>query len=434
MFGEHFVQINKMKSYPKIIESEVVNYCKDYLKNYIDEDQIFSFDIGETKYSLSLLPLGGYVKMQGEDISEIKNSSETEVVDPKRSYKNIPNFKKQIILFAGPFMNLVLPFLFLPLVYINGLEIPSFLEKTPIVSYVKKDLGSQYFNKGDKILKINNTNIYNWEDIGKAKSQNTTNKQEVLIERNNSIQNIIFVNNNKDNVYILDYVFPSQPAIIGSILPKSLADEANLKPLDQISAINNIQIESWYQISEALKTPGVSEFEIIIERDGKLISKRVEFVGENRVLGITPKIESIFFSFTLYESIQKGFNDSIRMIKLIFNGIIGLLSSLFSSDSSMSDLKSSLAGPISIAKYSGLAAEKGFNSVIQFIVIISINLGIINLLPIPLLDGGHILFTSVEMITRKKINHKVQNFINKIGFAILISLMLFAIYNDIINF
>ena len=388
--------------------------------------KIFSFDIGETKYSLSLLPLGGYVKMQGEDISEIKNSSETEVVDPKRSYKNIPNFKKQIILFAGPFMNLVLPFLFLPLVYINGLEMPSFLEKTPIVSYVKKDLGSQYFNKGDKILKINNTNIYNWEDIGKAKSQNTTNKQEVLIERNNSIQNIIFVNSNKDNVYILDYVFPSQPAIIGSILPKSLADEANLKPLDQI--------ESWYQISEALKTPGISEFEIIIERDGKLLSKRVEFVGENRVLGITPKIESIFFSFTLYESIQKGFNDSIRMIKLIFNGIIGLLSSLFSSDSSMSDLKSSLAGPISIAKYSGLAAEKGFNSVIQFIVIISINLGIINLLPIPLLDGGHILFTSVEMLTRKKINHKVQNFINKIGFAILISLMLFAIYNDIINF
>ena len=84
----------------------------------------------------------------------------------------------------------------------------------------------------------------------------------------------------------------------------------------------------------------------------------------------------------------------------------------------MSDLKSSLAGSISIAKYSGLAAEKGFNSVIQFIVIISINLGIINLLPIPLLDGGHILFTSVEMITRRKINHKVQNFINKIGFGV----------------
>ena len=213
-----------------------------------------------------------------------------------------------------------------------------------------------------------------------------------------------------------------------------MADEANLKTLDQISVINNIQIESWYQISEALKTPGISEFEIIIERDGKFISKKIKFVGENRVLGITPKIESIFFNFTLYESIQKGFNDSIRMIKLIFNGIVSLLSSLFSSDSSMSDLKSSLAGPISIAKYSGLAAEKGFNSVIQFIVIISINLGIINLLPIPLLDGGHILFTSVEMITRRKINHKVQNFINKIGFAILISLMLFAIYNDIINF
>ena len=99
----------------------------------------------------------------------------------------------------------------------------------------------------------------------------------------------------------------------------------------------------------------------------------------------------------------------------------------------MSKIKNSIAGPISIAKYSGVAAEKGLNSILQFLIIISINLGIINLLPIPLLDGGHIFFTSIEMITRRKISPKIQNFANRMGFALLITLMLFAVYNDIVN-
>jgi regulator of sigma E protease len=396
--------------------------------------KIFSFNIGETKYSLSLLPLGGYVKMQGEDISEVLDSKDIVEIDPNRSYKNIPNFKKQIILFAGPFMNLLLPFLFLPMVYINGLDVPSFLEKAPVVGHVKEDLGSQYFKKGDKILKINNTNVSTWKDIGEAKPGNSTKTQNILIDRNNSIKNISYVNKGAVNLYILDYVFPLQPAVIGGILPKSIADKAQLNNLDKIVTINDIKVESWYQISEILSTPNVSEFQITIQRDGNLIAKKIVFESDARVLGITPEIDSSFISFGIFESIQKGFDNSIKMIKLIFNGVIGLLSNLFSSDSSMSDLKSSLAGPISIAKYSGLAAEKGFNATIQFIVIISINLGIINLLPIPLLDGGHILFTTIEMVTRKKINQKVQNFINKVGFALLISLMVFAIYNDIVNF
>jgi regulator of sigma E protease len=100
----------------------------------------------------------------------------------------------------------------------------------------------------------------------------------------------------------------------------------------------------------------------------------------------------------------------------------------------LEEIKSSLAGPIAIAKYSGVAAERGINSILQFMIVISINLGIINLLPIPLLDGGHIFFNSIEIITRRKINPKFLNVANRIGFATLITLMLFAIYNDIVNF
>ena len=93
-----------------------------------------------------------------------------------------------------------------------------------------------------------------------------------------------------------------------------------------------------------------------------------------------------------------------------------------------------MAGPIAIAKYSGEAAERGFNSVIQFVIIISINLGIINLLPIPLLDGGHIVINTIESLIGRRIKPNIIGFFNKIGFALLISLMIFAIYNDIVNF
>jgi regulator of sigma E protease len=372
--------------------------------------------------------------MQGEDVSETNNKDELETIDPNRSYKNISNFKKQIILFAGPGMNLILPFLLLPLIYMNGIDIPSFLKDKPIVGYVKKDPKGQFFLKGDRILEINGTKIENWEELGKSKSDNLTSEQVVRIERNGKIVDIVLKNSNNDKVFLLDNIYPNHKPVIDQILTKSIADDIDLRKYDKILKINNVTIESWYQISEVLRASNDASFTITIEREKSIIIKRIAFKGKERMLGITPMIELTSSDFTFIDSIKRGFNDSLRMIKLIFNGIIGLFSSLFSSDSSLSELKSSLAGPISIAKYSGLAAEKGFNSIIQFVVVVSINLGVINLLPIPLLDGGHILFNTIEIITRRKINIKVQNFINKIGFAILITLMLFAIYNDIINF
>lgn len=396
--------------------------------------KIFSFNIGETKYSLSLLPLGGYVKMQGEDISEISKSDEVIQVDPNRSFKNIENYKKQIILFAGPAMNLLLPFIFLPLIYINGIELPSFLSNNPIVGHANKSYASEYFRSGDEIISINGVEIKTWEDIKKSKPLNFEEKQEVLIKRNDKLINVVIYNNGPNKIYILDNIYPLQEPIIDQVLPNSLANQLSILKGDRIIKINNTQIDNWYQISEVLKDKGTKKYKITLNRNNEIIIKNVEFIKEERILGITPEVKLTYFNFGLGEAIKKGYDDSIMMTKMIFNGIIGLFSSLFSSDSSMSELKSSLAGPISIAKYSGIAAERGINSLIQFIVVISINLGIINLLPIPLLDGGHILFNTIESVTRRKINPKVQNFINRIGFAILITLMLFAIYNDIVNF
>lgn len=390
--------------------------------------KIFKFNIGETEYSLSLLPLGGYVKMQGESPD---NTSTDKIIDPNRSYQNIPNYKKQIILFSGPLMNLILPFVLFPLIYINGVEMPKYLTDKVIIEE-KLVLDNQIdLIKNDEIVSINDIKIKSWQDFYLIDDNKLNQKVSIEILRGNEIKKLQL------NLYQSDLknlIKPNFKPVIGDIMPNSLAEKNGIMIDDEILKINNSNISSWTNLVNYLKNSKEMVMVFLINRNNTLISKEIIFKSSNnKVLGISPRVETIKESLGFLDSVKKSYLKSIETIKLIFFGIMELLEQLFSTDSSAASIKDSLAGPIAIAKYSGAAAEKGINAVLQFTIIISINLGIINLLPIPLLDGGHIFLNSIEMLTRRKINAKVLNFINKIGFAILISLMIFAIYNDIMN-
>ncbi|MEL0080677.1 MAG: RIP metalloprotease RseP [bacterium] len=390
--------------------------------------KIFKFNIGETEYSLSLLPLGGYVKMQGESPD---STSTDKIIDPNRSYQNIPNYKKQIILFSGPLMNLILPFVLFPLIYINGVEMPKYLTDKVIIEQ-KLVLDNQIdLIKNDEIVSINDIKIKSWQDFYLIDDNKLNQKVSIEILRGNEIKKLQL------NLYQSDLknlIKPNFKPVIGDIMPNSLAEKNGIMIDDEILKINNSNISSWTNLVNYLKNSKEMVMVFLINRNNTLISKEIIFKSSNnKVLGISPRVETIKESLGFLDSVKKSYLKSIETIKLIFFGIMELLEQLFSTDSSAASIKDSLAGPIAIAKYSGAAAEKGINAVLQFTIIISINLGIINLLPIPLLDGGHIFLNSIEMLTRRKINAKVLNFINKIGFAILISLMIFAIYNDIMN-
>lgn len=390
--------------------------------------KIFKFNIGETEYSLSLLPLGGYVKMQGESPD---STSTDKIIDPNRSYQNIPNYKKQIILFAGPLMNLILPFVLFPLIYINGVEMPKYLTDKVIMEE-KLVLDNQIdLIKNDEIISINDTKIKSWQDFYLIDDNKLNQKVSIEILRGNEIKKLQL------NLYQSDLknlIKPNFKPVIGDIMPNSLAEKNGIMIDDEILKINNSNISSWANLVNYLKSSKEMVMVFLINRNNTLITKEIIFKSSNnKVLGISPRVETIKESLGFLDSVKKSYLKSIETIKLIFFGIMELLEQLFSTDSSAASIKDSLAGPIAIAKYSGAAAEKGINAVLQFTIIISINLGVINLLPIPLLDGGHIFLNSIEMLTRRKINAKVLNFINKIGFAILISLMIFAIYNDIMN-
>tara|TARA_Y100001980_G_C14555530_1_gene344269 strand:+ start:5805 stop:7112 length:1308 start_codon:yes stop_codon:yes gene_type:complete len=394
--------------------------------------KLFKFYIGETEYSLSALPLGGYVKMQGENPTEVSDDS---IIDPSRSFSNIPIYKKQIILLAGPLMNLLIPFIFFPIIFLNGIDAPEYLEKKMVLGSINSsDERLEKFKPGMEILSINDVEINTWDDF--LKTKNNFLKDKIIFEviSNNKVYEINL--DNRFNYLDLKSIFnPILSSTIGAILDNSAAQKNDFKVGDKIISINNSDINVWSDIRKELSNKNIKEFEFILVRNNNLINKKITFdTNERNIIGISPEVKTYKKNFKGSEVLTSSFNQSIRSINLIFHGITDIFGKLFTADSGLSDLKKSLAGPIAIAKYSGKAAEKGLNSIIQFIIIISINLGIINLMPIPLLDGGHIFFNTIEALTRRKINPKVQNFFNRIGFLILISLMVFAIYNDIINF
>jgi len=394
--------------------------------------KLFKFYIGETEYSLSALPLGGYVKMQGENPTEVSDDS---IIDPSRSFSNIPIYKKQIILLAGPLMNLLIPFIFFPIIFLNGIDAPEYLEKKMVLGSINSsDERLEKFKPGMEILSINDVEINTWDDF--LKTKNNFLKDKIIFEviSNNKVYEINL--DNRFNYLDLKSIFnPILSSTIGAILDNSAAQKNDFKVGDKIISINNSDINVWSDIRKELSNKNIKEFEFILVRNNNLINKKITFdTNERNVIGISPEVKTYKKNFKGSEILTSSFNQSIRSINLIFHGITDIFGKLFTADSGLSDLKKSLAGPIAIAKYSGKAAEKGLNSIIQFIIIISINLGIINLMPIPLLDGGHIFFNTIEALTRRKINPKIQNFFNRIGFLILISLMVFAIYNDIINF
>ena len=153
--------------------------------------KLITFKYGETEYSLSMLPLGGYVKMHGEEsLSDDSNPNEHPQIEEDRSYKNLPNYKKQIILFAGPLMNLLIPFIFFPIIHLSGIEMPKFLDEVPVVGYYENKSENSFFQENDLILKINGRDVETWKSLLENKNSFVNNKQEIILVRDFEIQKL----------------------------------------------------------------------------------------------------------------------------------------------------------------------------------------------------------------------------------------------------
>ena len=308
--------------------------------------KVFGRQIGETEYVISALPLGGYVKLLGEDPSE-----ELPPEDLNRSYSNLPPYKKFLIIFFGPFFNFVLAAVIFTIIFMAG---------RPVLK-----------------------------------------------------------------------------PVIGGVMKGRPAVKAGLKKGDIITSINGIKVNSWAGLSKYIEKFGNNTITLGVKENN--IFKKVKLKPEltsglniyrqkikRYIIGITPSNKAVFYKYT---GLLNSFYSAVKEIWfVIYITVVGLFY-LIAGKLPASDL----GGPIMIAQLSGRAASLGVSGFFYFIAFISVNIGLVNLFPIPALDGGHLLFSIIEMIKRGPLSIKFQETAAKVGFALLIMLLLFVSYNDIIR-
>ena len=404
------------------------------------------FGIDNTELVIAAIPLGGYVKMLDErEFSDESNAPSYTETELKRAFNRQSVFKRIAIVIAGPVANLLLAMLLYWLLFMMGV-----VGIKPIVGKVAEHSPAAEANlaAGDSIQKINGNSVASWQEISWILLKESLKNNKVEVEVLNSLQkpqihslnigNINADSNNKDLLNSLGItVFqPNIPARIDTVVKNSPADLAGLKTNDLLLSINAIKIKSSDDfIQQVRKNPKVA-LEVIVEREETEIQIKLtpEQVLENDEkigrIGASfkqdPGVIDKFLVTTHYsvleafiKATEKTWDNSIFTLKMLGKMLTGQVS-----------IKG-ISGPVTIASYAGQSASMGFKVFIGFLAIISISIGILNLLPIPVLDGGHLMYYMVEIFTGKPTSESVMIIGQKIGFTLLGFMMILAFYNDI---
>lgn len=305
--------------------------------------KLFGRKIGETEYLVSAFPLGGYVKMVGEDPDE-----EVLPEDTSRSFSSKSAGKKIAIVAAGPIFNIAFAAVLFTLAFMVG--VPTMTS-----------------------------------EVGDAKEG-----------------------------------FP--------------AFEAGIKTGDKVVSIDGVHVSKWDEVSEAIQTSKKDVISVEVFRSGSTlrfdikpkVTKVKTIFGEDteiRVIGIGASKNYIIERSNPVEAVGKGLISTWNVTMLTIQGIVKLIQRIVPAET--------IGGPIMIAQMAGEQAQAGFLSLLSFMALLSINLGVLNLLPVPILDGGHLTFFTIEAIIRRPLSHRFKEIAQQVGLFLLISLMAFAFYNDI---
>ena len=377
---------------------------------------------GETEYCLSAIPLGGYVKMKGENPDEESTGASDEL-----TAKSIPT--RFSIFFAGPLMNVLLAILLVSLVYFIGIEEPKYMYDPPVIGWIEDDSPADKMGlqEGDLILSVGGAKVPTWEQtlvlIGSVGEQST----DIEFKRENEVQTISVKPELIKEIGAGHIgIHPIIEAYVGALSPGFPAEAAGVQVGDKIIQINDIPIVNWNQMVQLIQTLPQEELDVRVLRGEKEIDMKIapQKEGDRRLLGIQlQQQQTVLRKYGVVESISRGVKRCWELTAMTLNMLRRLVTWQAS--------PKSIGGPIMIAQMSGEVAKQGIPELLNFMGLISLSLGIFNLLPIPVLDGGHIFLLIVEFINRKPLSMEKRELAQKIGLLILIPLFLFVFYNDI---
>src|SRR6185369_14420532 len=390
--------------------------------------RLVGFRKGETDYRINAIPLGGYVKMSGE------NPMDRHTDDP-REFLNHSRWHRFLIAIAGPAMNILLAIVLLTGVYMVHYEHPGYLDQPAIVGYVdpSSPAGKAGIQPGDHLTQIDGVRNPSWEQVEMKQLVSANQPLPFEAERNGQTfrGSVVPASDSADEPPSAGWL-PKVPVIIGDVEAGMPAAKAGLVEGDKIVAIDGQPVTSIQSMIDSLQRTKEKPLQLAIDRSGKEMTFNV-----TPVLADTPGTQKHYrlgfknsYQISVSRlSLPEALDRSIATNRKLSTLILELVGRLVQRKASLK----TVSGPIGIAQQAGIAAQQGWMPFLELTAAVSLNLGIFNLLPIPIMDGGVILLLFIESLMRRDISMPIKERIYQAAFVFLVLFAAVVIYNDIVK-
>lgn len=393
--------------------------------------RLFGLRRGPTDYRLSIVPLGGYVKMAGDNPLVEREGAPDEFLSK-------PRWQRVLIALAGPSANIVFALLLLTGLYAVHYERPAFMDAPARLEGVLQGSAAERagLRAGDVVVEVSGRANPTWEQLQIEALINGAAPLPVAIAREGEVMELLIepeLEGEREKVPVFGW-YPYSPIVVNRVEPGMPADKAGLKAGDRIVSLEGVstsEIGATGFVGRLQESKG-EPLEISVLRDGERLGLRV--AAERRTwegrtayflgVGIGPEMRTLRLG--LWDGARESFKRNLYHSSVLFTVLKGLVAGRVS--------MRSMAGPIGITVFAGEAAQLGWNTLFDLIALISINLAVLNLLPIPILDGGHIAMLAFEGARKRDVSFQIKERIMQFGLALLLLLFVVVMYNDIMRF
>jgi regulator of sigma E protease len=401
-----------------------------------------SFTRGHTEYAICWLPLGGYVKMASREeevaSSALEGAKATEPVPPDEVFEAKPVWKRMVVILAGVTMNILFGWMVMTwLAAKNGIEI----DPTTRVGRVLADSlppGAEplaRLTEGDQIVQVGATRVTGWNDIVEAI---TNERDSVVVTLADGRVEVARVHHAAlgERIKIIQSVLPYRSPVVGQVGPGEVAAKAGVLTGDTVIAVNGEPVRQWYDLVERIRGSADVPLTLTVGRaDGRkdisVTPAKSEEKGPGGVvrsfgrLGVGVHFDSDYRRLSLGEAVVEGWKATLNSSTQIFRTVQGLFTARISSKE--------VGGPILIGQMAAQSARLGLDALMGFMAFVSVNLAVLNLLPIPVLDGGQFLFLLAEGVMRRPLSLRIREGLTMVGFFLIVCLMVLAFKNDIVR-